>query len=174
MDSYLSFPIIDAFITFVDEKSDFENNLKALLNSLLNHEFPLTMGYGTAALLRRKASYPDFKVFHLQSLSLSDRGIVDHVLVEAKHPDERLEDTISQLITALESANTEHGRCWAIMVNGTAFSFYEYHANFPVSHRLIPWCPLGQSTNTFNLRRDPQVIESIFDHMRQKNEPPAR
>ncbi|KAJ5621359.1 hypothetical protein N7528_006142 [Penicillium herquei] len=173
MESYSSIPIIDAFVTSVDEKSDFENNVKALLNSVLNHEFPLTMGYGTTALLRRKTSYPDFKVFRLRRPA-SDRGVVDHVLVQTKRPDERLEDTRAQLITALESADTEDDRCWAIVADGTTFSFYEHHAHFPVNHRLIPWYPPGQSTNTFHLRRDSQVIESMFDYMRQNNEPPVR
>ncbi|KAJ5338642.1 hypothetical protein N7452_005370 [Penicillium brevicompactum] len=173
MESYLSLPIIDQSIAFLDETSSYEDNMKALI-FVLNHEFPLTMGYGVAPKQNDNTSHPDFVVYRLQRRSTRDRGLFDHTLAQAKRSDGSLEDTISQLVTALESAYSEHGRCWAIMAIGTTLHFYEYHTHLPANHRLIPWCPPGHSTNIFHLRDDSRVIESMFDHLRQNNEPAAR
>ncbi|KAJ5921340.1 hypothetical protein N7466_009666 [Penicillium verhagenii] len=180
MDSYLSIPIINEFITrvSVDDQSNYENNVKAMLSGVLSHEFPLSMGYVLVPGQNRNASYPGFTGYHkpwkIQRHVPGDREFVDHLLVEVMGPDELLADTTDQLLTALESANTQHGRCWAIIAIGPTIEFYEYHGSLPVNHQLIPWYPPGRSTNNFNISIESVVLQSIFDHMRRNNEPAAR
>ncbi|KAJ5933867.1 hypothetical protein N7454_006196 [Penicillium verhagenii] len=180
MDNYSSIPIINEFITRVsdDDHSNYENNVKAMLSGVLTHEFPLSMGYVLVPGQNRNASYPGFTGYHkpckIQRYFPEDRGFVDHLLVEVMGSDESLADATDQLLKALEIANTQHGRCWAIIGIGPTVEFYEYHGSLPVNHQLIPWYPLGRSTNNFNIRTESVVLRSIFDHMRRNNEPAAR
>lgn len=75
MISYLSIPILDLFITFVDEESDYVNNVKALLSSIFSHCFPLTMGYAVAP--RKNCDYSDSLIYGFRILFGGDRGFVD-------------------------------------------------------------------------------------------------
>ncbi|OQD68837.1 hypothetical protein PENDEC_c030G01842 [Penicillium decumbens] len=174
MAKYISVPIINEFITFVENDSDYEDNVKAMLSGTLSYCFPAVMGYGLAPKQNRNNSYPVFIFYRLQHRFPGDWGVVDHALIEAKRSSDSLQESIDQLTNALEGSNTEHGRCWAILEIGVNISFYEYCHHFPVNRRLLPWCPPGQSTNSFRIRHDNEIIDWIFNPMRPNNESPAR
>lgn len=50
-----------------------------------------------------------------------------------------MDASLDQLENVLENWNTEFGRCWALLIQGVEFMFYEYHQHRPVNNRLLPW-----------------------------------
>lgn len=144
MATYLSLPIIDEIICFVENDSRHEDSVKAMASGVLNHHFTAANGFLVAPTQNRNNPSADLTILRIQRRFPGDRGVVDHTVAGAKKADDSLETSLQQLETALEEANTPFGRCWAIMVHGPRFLFYEYHRTLGGNHRLVPWGPPDQ------------------------------
>ncbi|KAL1847789.1 hypothetical protein Plec18167_002521 [Paecilomyces lecythidis] len=171
---YLSLPILDEVVRFAENDSTYEDSVKAMASAILNYYFPATSGYTVAPEQNRNNHFPDFIILRIQRRFPGDRGVVDHTLAEAKRNSDPLEASLDQLQGALDEANTEFGRCWALMIRGPEFGFYEYHENLPENARLVPWGPPNQQRNTFHARNDCVIIDWMLRHMVQNDAPPAR
>ncbi|KXG53809.1 uncharacterized protein PGRI_008590 [Penicillium griseofulvum] len=171
---YVDIPIIDAFVTCVENNTNYENSIKAMLNGILAHYFPIDMGYAVAPKQNRDNKLSHFLVCRLRCRFSEDRGIVDHALIKAKGRLDTLEESVEQLTEALENSNTDNGQCWAILAIDAHLIFYEYFKDLPKNESLLPWCPPGQPTNSFHIRHDYEVIDWMFNYMRQKDGPQAR
>ncbi|RMJ26819.1 hypothetical protein PHISP_02306 [Aspergillus sp. HF37] len=146
-----------------------------MASGVFNHHFTAANGFLVAPKQDRNNLSEDFTILRIQRLFPGDRGFVDHTVSGAKKADDGLETSMQQLETALEEANTPFGRCWAIMVHGPRFIFYEYHRTLEENHRLVPWGPPDQPwQNTFHARSDAAAIEWMLLHMAHTNTPPAR
>lgn len=116
MANYIEIPIIDAFLTFVENNTNYQDNVKVMLSGILTYYFPANMGYSVAPKQnRRNNKLSHFLISRLQHRFSGDRDIVDHALVQAKRRMDTPEESLKQLTEALEDSNTEHGRCWAIL-----------------------------------------------------------
>ncbi|OJD12508.1 hypothetical protein ACJ73_09340 [Blastomyces percursus] len=174
MANYISLPILDELVRFAEHDSEYEDSAKAMASGVLNYYFPATNGF-TVAPEQNRNDHSDFIILRIQRRFPGDRGVVDHTLAEAKKTADSVQAALEQLENALENANTEFGRCWAILVHGCTFYFYEYHLNLPLNARLIPWGPPGQlSRNSFHARNDSVAIDWMLRHMGQNNTPPSR
>lgn len=173
---YLSLPILDELVRFVEDDSTYEDSVKAMASGILNYYFPAANGYTVAPEQNRDHNYADFIILRIQRRFPGDRGVIDHTFVEAKRASDGLQASLEQLENALEHANTQFGRCWAIMSHGINFKFYEYHRNLPEHTRLIPWGPPNQRQprNSFHARNDSVEVDWMLRHMAQNDTPPAR
>lgn len=175
MENYISIPILAEFVRFAEQDSKYEDAIKAMSSSILNHYFPPSTGYSVVSEQNRNNHYADYIVLRIQLRFPGDRGIVDHTVVEAKKQTDPLHASLEQLENALENSNTEFGRCWALLIRGTDFMFYEYHQNRSANDRLLPWGPPDQPRqNKFHVRRDATIIDRMLRHMIQHHTPPAR
>lgn len=172
---YLSIPILDELVRFVENDSTYEDAVKAMASGILSYYFPPTNGYTVAPEQNRNDNYADFIILRIQRRFPGDRGVIDHTVAEAKRTSDPLGASLEQLENALEHANTEFKRCWAIMIHGYTFKFYEYHGNLPAHARLIPWGPPNQAQqNSFHARIDSLAIDWMLRHMAQNDTPLAR
>lgn len=136
---------------------------------------PTIPGGTVPCLGRRNPPYADFIILRIQLRFPGDRGVIDHTVAEAKRTSDPLRALLEQLGNALEHANTEFKRCWAIMIHGYTFKFYDYHGNLPAHARLIPWGPPNQAQqNSFHACVDSLAIDWTLRHMAQNDTPPAR
>lgn len=88
-----------------------------------------------------------------------------------------LEAAFERLENALENSEstTRVGRCWALLIRGVEFMFYEYHQNRPGNHRLLPWgSPDQPERNGYHVRRDAETIDWMLRQMIQQDTPPIR
>ncbi|KGO77092.1 hypothetical protein PITC_024480 [Penicillium italicum] len=168
--------ILSELVQFVENDSTREDSVKAMASGILNNYFPVANGYTVASKQNRNNNLADFIILRIQRRFPGDRVIVDHIFVEAKRASEKLQASLEQLENALEHANTQFGRCWAIIIHGTDFKFYEYHQNRTEHARLLPWGPPNQSQlqNSFHARNDSVEVEWMLRHMAQNDTPPAR
>lgn len=96
-------------------------------------------------------------------------------IVEATRTGDSLQSSLEQLEDTLNHANTELGRCWAIIIHGVNFKFYEYHRNPSAQTCLVPWGPPGQQhQNSFHVRDGSAEIDWMLRHMAQNSTPLAR
>lgn len=153
MADYIYVPIIDELITLVEHDSEYDNNVKAMLSTTLSHCFPIALGFALAPK-HENGIFSHFILYRLRRHVPGDRRVIKHAFIQAKRRADTLDESLGQLLNALETANTENKRCWAILAIGTEISFYEYHQELPKNERLLPWCPPGQSINRFNIRHD--------------------
>lgn len=171
MINYLSLHAIRALITGIENDPDNTSEVKGLMNTILVYYFHGDLGFvvepqiqindGRGLLFRVRRWYP---------------GREDSVVrawVKAEIPTDRAQESMDELTDAIEKSNIASGRCWAILAVGTDFSSYEYRRDLPVGQRLAPWCPLNQSSNTFHVRRDCDVIHWMLTRMMQEDESPA-
>ena len=174
MASYISISILNEAIRFVE--NGFEDSVKAMASGVFNYYFTAADDFLVAHEQNRNDNFSDFLILRIRRRSPGDRGVVvDHTVAEATKAEDPLDTSMRQLETALEQANTEFGRCWAITVQGPRFMFYEYHRSLEVNRRLIPWGPPNQpGRNTFHTRNDAATIGWMLRHMAQTNNPPAR
>ncbi|OKL56176.1 hypothetical protein UA08_08564 [Talaromyces atroroseus] len=111
MATYITLPILNESIRLVEDDPASGNSVKAMASGILNYYFPTT-----------------------------DGGFTDHTVVQASStgvsalPDSSLD----RLQDALENANTEFERRWALIIHGPIFYFYKYHPSLPVHSRLVP------------------------------------
>ncbi|KAE8154315.1 hypothetical protein BDV25DRAFT_136008 [Aspergillus avenaceus] len=172
---YISIPIIDEFVRFVEEDSQYEDSVKAMALTILSHYFQAMSGYSVISEAYRNNGIPDFVIVRIQRRFPGDRSIVDHTMVEAKKTTDSLNESMEQLEGYLENANTEFGRCYGLLVRGPYFMFYEYHKQFPINDRYVPWGPPNQPhQNTFHARHDSATIDWMLRHMEQNPLPPLR
>lgn len=172
---YISIPIIDELVLFAEQDSEYEDAVKAMSSSILVHYFPPLSGFSVVSEQNRNNHYADYIVLRIQRRFPGDRGIVDHTVVEAKKQIDPLDASLEQLENALENSNTEFGRCWALLIRGVEFMFYEYHQYRPVNNRLLPWGPPDQlGRNTYHVRHDSETIDWMLRQMIQQATPPAR
>lgn len=173
MANYISIPILDELVRFAEQDSRYEDAVKAMSSSILVHYFPPLNGFSVVSEHNRNNHYADYIVLRIQRRFPGDRGIVDHTVVEAKKQTDPLDGSLEQLENALENSNTEFGRCWALLIRGVEFMFYEYHQHRPVNNRLLPWGHQpGQ--NTYHVRRDSEIIDWMLRRMVQQDTPPIR
>lgn len=175
MANYISILILDELVHFAEQDSKYEDAVKAMSSSILNHYFPPLNGFSVVSEQNRNNHYADYIVLRVQRRFPGDRGIVDHSVVEAKKQTDALDASLEQLENALEHSNTEFGRCWAMLIRGVEFMFYEYHQHRPVNHRLLPWGPPNQpGRHTYHVRHDCEIIDWMLRRMVQQDTPPAR
>lgn len=174
MADYMHIPAIDDFIAFVEHDSNDENSMKAMLSATLSHRFPITHGFALAPKQGENSFFSHFALYRIQYRFPGDRGLVDHASIQATRSGDTLDESLSQLLNALDIANSENNRCWAILAIGMEITFYEYHQELPKNKRLLAWCPPGQRTNSFNIRHDCELIDWMFNYMRQNNGTTAR
>ncbi|RDL41228.1 Uncharacterized protein BP5553_01207 [Venustampulla echinocandica] len=173
--SYISIPILDELVAFVENGSVYEDAVKSMGSGILNYYFPAINGYSVGPEQNRNNFYPDSIIFRIQRRWAGDRGLVDHTLAEATKAADALEPSLAQLTTALENAITEHGRCWAVLFHGCEIRFYEYHDNLPLKHRLVQWAEAGDPAETvYHVRNNSGTIDRMLCHMGQTAEPPIR
>lgn len=135
---YLSLPILDELVRLVENNSTYERRVKAMASGILNYYFPAANGWTVAPEQNWNDKYADFIILRIQRRFREDRGVINHIVAEAKRTSDVLQASLEQLETAVEHTNTEFGRCWAIMIHGFTFKFYEYHRNLPEHARLLP------------------------------------
>ncbi|KAJ5146497.1 uncharacterized protein N7515_001061 [Penicillium bovifimosum] len=173
MEVYHSQPIVDAVIRFVENDPTSENTVKAMASGILNYSFLPADGYVVTSANRNNNF--GFIILRLQGGVPGDRSIIHHTFAKAKPASDDPQASLGELEKALEHANTQFGRCWAIMIHGINFKFYEYHRNLPEHARLIPWSPPDEpQRNSFHARNDSVEIDSMLRHMAQNDTPPAR
>lgn len=173
MANYLSIPILDELVCFAEQDSEYEDAVKAMLSSILVHYFPPLDGFSVVSKQNRNNHYVDYIVLRMQHQFPGDRGIIDHTVVEVKKQTGPLDTSLKQLENALENSNTEFGRCWALLIRGVEFMFYEYHQNRPVNNRLLPWGHQPRQ-NTYHVRHDSEKIDWMLRRMIQQDIPPIR
>lgn len=176
MTLYSSLPILEELICRVEDDTDHHGNwIKAIADGILAYHFTAVNGFVTVAPAQpQNEDYADFIIRRIQRHSLGDRGLVDHAVAGATKKGSS-DASLHQLEKALGQSNTESGRCWALMIHGTRFSFYEYHLSLPPNHRLIPWGPSSQpARNSFHVRHDAAIIDLMLQRMAQDKAPPAR
>ncbi|OAX79336.1 hypothetical protein ACJ72_06343 [Emergomyces africanus] len=175
MANYLSLPILDELVRFVEEDALHEDSIKAMVSGILNYYFPAINGFTVISKKNRPRNITDFIILQIQQLFPGDCSVVDHTVAEAKKDTDSITAALEQFENALEQANTEFGRCWAMLIHGCNFHFFEYHIHLPVGERLIPWVPPNRSSqNLFHGRNDSITIDWMLRHMGQNNTPPAR
>ncbi|KAJ5964493.1 uncharacterized protein N7479_004369 [Penicillium vulpinum] len=172
--NYIDIPIIDIFVEFVENNSNYENSVKSMLSGILTYYFPANMGYVVGPKPNRNNKHFHFLISRLQRHFSGDQGIFDFALVKAKRPTDTSEESLEQLTEALEDSNTEHGRFWAILAVDKHLEFYEYYRDLPKNENLLPWCPPCQFTNSFHIRHNCEVIDWVFNYMRQNGVASAR
>ncbi|CRG89699.1 hypothetical protein PISL3812_06738 [Talaromyces islandicus] len=176
MENYLSIPIVEEFVRRVEENPQHEDPIKAMAAGIFTHYFPLVDGFVIASKYTNQGNdFPGF-VLRIQRRSPKNRGFVDHAFVEAKEEadDVSSSSSLDQLKNALEGPNAQVDRCWAVLIQGCNFQFYEYHRGLPDEGRLLPWKSPGQSTNVFHVRSDSAVIHGMLRHMAENSMPPER
>ncbi|TAQ89976.1 hypothetical protein B7494_g1724 [Chlorociboria aeruginascens] len=146
--NYISIPILDELVTFAE------------------------MIPFTKMPIARNDNYPDFIILRIQRRWAGDRSLVDHTLEEGSRFSGGL---LEQLTNALEHANTEHGRCWALLFHGSGIGFYEYHHTLPANRRLVQWAEAGDPASTvYHVRNNAGAIDRMLRHMAQTAVPPVR
>ncbi|KAK2814332.1 hypothetical protein FQN49_008216 [Arthroderma sp. PD_2] len=175
MANYISIPILAELVQFAEHDSEHEDSAKALASGVLNYYFTAINGFIVAPEQNKSNHRPDFIILRVLRRFLGDRGVANHVIAiaEAIKQAESFERSLEQLEDVLEQGNMEFGRCWAILVRGCTFCFYEYHSNLPANSRLIPWVPPGQSQNEFHGRSDSMVVDWMLRHIAQNTSPPG-
>ncbi|KAJ5483140.1 hypothetical protein N7530_002386 [Penicillium desertorum] len=169
-------PILNELVHFVENDSTYEDSVEAMASGILNYYFPATNGYTVAPEQSLNNNFADF-IIHVSNVGFpGDRGVIDHTFAEVKRASDNLQASLEQLEHALEHANTQFGRCWAIMIHGIKFKFYEYHRNLPEHACLIPRGPPNQRQrrNTFHARNDSVEVDWMLRRMAQNGTPPAR
>lgn len=173
MANYISVPILDELVRFAEQDSRYEDAVKASSSSILAHNFSPLNSFVVAPKQNRNNHYTDFIVLRIQRRFPGDREIVDHTVVKVKRQADSLDESLKELENVLENSNTEFGCCWALLIRGVEFMFYEYHQSRPVDNRLLPWGhQLGQ--NTYHVRRDSEIIDGMFQRMIQQDTPAIR
>lgn len=158
---YLSFPVVDQLLWFVENDSMYEDAVKAMVSGILNYYFPITSGHIVAPEQYRDHNVTDFIVLRITRCFPGDEGVIDHTLAEARRSSDPIAASLHQLENALEQANTEFGRCWAF------FNPWSHHGIL-----RVPQLPTGGST--FFLRFDHFVIDWMLRHMANNDIPLAR
>lgn len=173
---YLAIPILDELVRFAEIDSTYEDSVKAMASGIFSYYFPVANGYTIAPEQNRGNNYADFVILRTQRRFPGDRSVVEHTVAEAKRQLDAVSASLDQLHNAIEHSNTEFGRCWAILIHGPTFHFYEYHKTLPTNARLVPWGPPNQHhlQNTFHARRDSVTIDWMLRHMALHDTPPAR
>ncbi|PYI04675.1 hypothetical protein BO78DRAFT_167373 [Aspergillus sclerotiicarbonarius CBS 121057] len=173
---YLSFPVLDELVRFVEEDSRYEDSVKAMTSGIPNYYFPVANGFAVVPEQNRNGRYPDLIVLKIQRRFPGDRSMIDHTFAEAKKMADDIPASLDQLQSALEGSNTEFRRCWALLVHAHTFHFYQYHETLPVNDRLVPWAPPNrpQTQNAFHARKDCAEIDWMLRHMAQHEVPPPR
>lgn len=172
---YLSQPILDELVQFVENDPTYEDSVKAMASGILSYYFSAANGYAVAPGRNRNNNFVDFFILRIQSRFPGERGLIDHTVAGAKRASDQLQASLESLENALEHANTQFGRCWAIMIDGIDFKFYEYHRNLPEHARLIPWGPPNQQPrNSFHARNDSAELDWMLRHMAQNDTPPVK
>lgn len=167
--SYISVPIIYELISRLETDDSNYDNVKATLSSLLTHGFPLTLGFAVR-LKHNPDSIPCFVVSRLGSKSPeTGTSLVDHVVIQAKHPTDSLEQALGKLANTTQNSRIQNGRCWAVLAAGMQFRFYEYDEQLPGNAKLIGWIPPCRCTNSLDICDDETVMEWMFNYMRQNN-----
>lgn len=173
MTLYLSVEILEEFVIHVEKSKD-ENAIKTMTFGILSHYFSPTGGYAVAFGPRREGHYTDFVILRMPPLPPAERGIFDHCVVKARCESVDVQTALAELESDGGLTNTEHGRCWALLIVGARFSFFEYHQNLPPGRRLLSRVPLGGSTNEFHALHDSPAVDKMLRHMYRHPVPPAR
>lgn len=175
MSFYLSVEILEEFVILAEKSKD-ANAVKTMTFGILSHYFTPTSGYAIVPGQRRQDQdqHTDFVVVRLPPLPPSERRIVDHCMVKVRCESDDVETALSELEKDLEHANTEHGRCWALLIVGAQFNFFEYHHNLPLGQRLLSRIPLGGSTNEFHALHDGPAVEKMLRYTNRHPVPPVR
>jgi hypothetical protein len=149
---YLPVPILDELVRFVENDSTNENSVKAMTSGILNYYLPAANSYTVAPGQSRNNNSTEF--------------VIDQTLAAAKRTSDPL--SLEQLENTLQHANTELGRCWAIIIHGFTFKFYEYHLDLPEHTYLVPWGPPNQQEqNCFQAHHDSMAIDWMLRFMVQ-------
>ncbi|RAK98532.1 uncharacterized protein BO80DRAFT_427340, partial [Aspergillus ibericus CBS 121593] len=81
---YLSLPILDELVRFVEEDSKYEDSVKAMASGILNYYFPASNGYAVVPEQNREGNFADFIILRIQRRFPGDRSVIDHTVSEAK------------------------------------------------------------------------------------------
>lgn len=171
MINYLSLHACNMLITDVENDPSDTGNVETLMLNFLNYYFHPTMNFGVLPQIHLNDDRG--MLFKVKRWFPDREDPVIRAWVKAEIPSDRVQESMDQLTNAIESSDAVHGQCWAILAVGTDFSFYEYRRDLPVGRRLAPWCPINQSSNTFHVRRDCEVIHWMLNRMRQDDESPV-
>jgi len=172
--NYISIPILDELVKFAENDSVYEDAVKAMGSGILNYYFQAINGFSVAPEQNRDDNYP--------TSSSSESSIVGQeiealwiILLQKRRRQLSLGASLEQLTNALEYANTEHGRCWALLFHGSGIRFYEYHHNLPEDQRLVQWAEAGDPARTvYHVRNNAGAIDRMLRHMAQTAVPPVR
>ena len=171
MTNYISIPIIEESVRFVEDDSRREDAVKMMASGIFNLYFTAVNGFVIGPGQNRSGHIPGFTIFRIQRLFPGGRGLLDHTVAKAKKVEDSVVASLEQLENALEQAVTEFGRCWALLIHGTSFMFYEYHRN--LDDKLVPWGPPNDSQrNIFHARDDAAIVQWMLQHMAQSTVPP--
>ncbi|KAJ5788402.1 hypothetical protein N7457_003392 [Penicillium paradoxum] len=175
MANYMSVPIIEEFVMRLREGgSNYLDNMGAMLSIILTYCFPATQGFGVSSK-QNENNNPQFAISRLRFVAPGVwSGFVDHTVILAKNPTDTQQQVLEQLMAALDKSRPEKGRCWAILAMDMQLRFYEYHNYLDNENRLRLWAPPGVKRSSFDIEYDDNMIDWVFTHMRQHNEPPAQ
>ncbi|KAJ5937309.1 hypothetical protein N7454_004964 [Penicillium verhagenii] len=171
MANYISIPIIDQLITFLESGEDYEGNMRAMLSAVLNHYYTATGGYYVIPRPSRSDIFADFTVCRIRTRFPGNEHMVVHTLVKSKHESNSLADAQDELARACDNLDTENGRCWAILAIGENIVFYMYHRCMPVGRRLIHFSYAGHRSFKLHIRIDSDAIDCVLNYMRQRAGP---
>ena len=187
---YISIHIIEAMVYNVEQEdsdTEYENATKAMSSSILNYYFPLVNGFLVTLTSEENKNNEEYdygygsRVFRFRRRVLNSIGFLDRTVtvVETKKQIDygSLEAAFERLENALENSEstTRVGRCWALLIRGVEFMFYEYQQNRPGNHRLLPWgSPDQPERNVYHVRRDAETIDWMLRQMIQQDTPPIR
>lgn len=175
---YLSLPILNEAVRFVEDDSINESSVKAMAVGILNYYFPAANNCTVAPKQHRYNSQADFVILRIQPQFPGNRAVYDHAIAEARSSMDSFKSILEHLEDTLEHANIPFERCWAIVIHGAIFNFYEYHRNLPENERLIPCGPPTESQrerrDSFHARNDSVEIDWMLRHVAQNDTPPAR
>ena len=188
---YISIHIIEAMVYNVEQEdsdTEYENATKAMSSSILNYYFPLVNGFLVTLTSEENQNNKEYDYgygsgvfFRFRRHVLNSIGFLDRTVTvvetEKRVDPSSLEASLERLENALENSEstTGVGRCWALLIRGVEFMFYEYHQHRPGNYRLLPWGPRDQPEwNVYHVRRDAETIDWMFRRMVQQDDPPIR
>lgn len=180
---YISFPIVETVVLRAEqEDSEYENSVKAMSSAILNYYFPPVNGFAVFSEQSRPNDY-GYKTYaarirrHFEDGRAIDNHTVAVVEMKKQVDSGSLDTSLERLEHAVENSKsaTEAGRCWALLIRGVEFMFYEYHQHRPGNDRLLPWGPPDQpERNVYHVRQDAGTIDWMLRRMAQQDTPPIR
>ncbi|KFZ11446.1 hypothetical protein V501_04776 [Pseudogymnoascus sp. VKM F-4519 (FW-2642)] len=171
---YLSVPILEELVQSVEDSPTYEA-VNAMASGILSYYFTPVNGYVVALERGRNVHGADMAIYRIRRRFPGNQSTLDHTFIGVKGPVAPTKQSLDLLEGGLERSTTRSVSCWAMMILGSNFEFYQHHILQPVNNRLAPWGPpdQDQARNSFHVRDDSAAIDWMLRHMLQCNAPPA-